>query len=38
MAGVSAKELVQNILNIKRGERLLTFLMFLWFFITLSAY
>ncbi|MFN2433514.1 MAG: NTP/NDP exchange transporter [Gemmatimonadota bacterium] len=38
MAQTSARELLANVANIKRGERLLTLLMFLWFFITLSAY
>ncbi len=38
MAQASAKELLQSIVSVKRGERLLTFLMFLWFFITLGSY
>lgn len=38
MAQASAKELFRNIASIRRGERLLTFLMFLWFFITICAY
>ncbi|MBA2565878.1 MAG: hypothetical protein H0V09_10735 [Gemmatimonadetes bacterium] len=38
MAQASAKELLRNIANVPRGERLLTFFLFLWFFITLSAY
>jgi AAA family ATP:ADP antiporter len=38
MAQASAKELLSSITSVKRGERLLTFLMFLWFFITICAY
>jgi AAA family ATP:ADP antiporter len=38
MAQASARELLQNIVSVKRGERLLTLLMFLWFFITICSY
>ena len=38
MAQASAKELIRNIAAVKPGERLLTLLMFLWFFITICAY
>jgi AAA family ATP:ADP antiporter len=38
MAQASARELVRGIANVPRGERLLTLLMFVWFFITLASY
>jgi AAA family ATP:ADP antiporter len=38
MAQAGAKELLQSFKSVQPGERMLTFLLFLWFFITLCAY
>jgi AAA family ATP:ADP antiporter len=38
MAKGGAKELLQSFKSVQRGERMLTFLLFFWFFITLCAY
>jgi AAA family ATP:ADP antiporter len=38
MAQLSAGELLRSLTSVKRGERLLALLMFLWFFITICSY
>jgi ATP:ADP antiporter, AAA family len=38
MAKGGAKELLESFKSVQRGERMLTFLLFFWFFITLCAY